>query len=113
MGKHNKRAEYKSYRTYEKEIPMKNKNKDSGAALTGCGVVVAIFLLIPLMLFITPLILMLTWNLAVCALFPALPTMSYWVAFGVNWFLGIIGNKFSGANYISTAIENLKDENNK
>lgn len=113
MGKHNKRAEYKSYRTYEKEIPMKNRNKESDAALTGCGVIVSILLLILLMFFVTPLILMLTWNLAVCALFPALPTMSYWVAFGVNWFLNIVGNKFSGAGSISTAIENLTNQNDK
>ena len=71
-----------------------NKNENTKLLSIGCGAITGTLLLIPLTLFLTPLILMLTWNMAICALFPALPAMTYWVAFGVNLFLNIIGNKF-------------------
>lgn len=101
----NRSKEYvRFYKT--KEIPMKKSNqKAEETAKIGCGVVAALIFIIPLLLFITPLFLMWTWNLAVCALFPTLPAMTYWVAFGVNWFLNIIGNKFTGS--VSSAINHL------
>lgn len=73
----------------------------------GCGIVICIIIALALALFLTPAILMLTWNLAVCTLFTTLPAMGYWVAFGINIFLNIIGNKFTGT--ISTAIDKLRD----
>ena len=77
----------------------------------GCGAIGAILVTFALKLFLTPLFLMLTWNLAVCALFPTLPTMSYWIAFGVNWFLSIIGDKFVDSK-ISSWLNRISDKLN-
>ena len=89
---------------------MKRNNQKAAEDIVkaGCGIAAATILMIPLMLFLTPLFLMWTWNLAVCALFPTLPSMTYWVAFGVNWFLNIVGNKFTGT--IGSAISNLRSK---
>ena len=85
-------------------IDKMKKDADKEITQLGCGIVIACVLAIALALFVTPIFLMLTWNLAVCALFPALPIMSYWVAFGVNLFLGIIGSKFK-----TSITQNFKD----
>ena len=81
---------------------MKDEAKTLGKI--GCGVIVAAIILIAISLFLNPLLLMLTWNYAICALFPALPLMSYWIAFGVNLFLGIVGGKFK-----TSITQNFKD----
>lgn len=61
----------------------------------GCVALVAVALvLLVLALFLSPLFLMLAWNLAVCALFPMLPSMTYWIAFGVDVFLWLVGSNF-------------------
>lgn len=74
------------------------------AGKIGCGVLIALIVIMGISLFLSPLLLMLTWNLAICALFPTLPLMSYWVAFGINIFLGIIGGKFK-----TSITQNFKD----
>lgn len=74
------------------------------AGKIGCGVLIALIVIIGISLFLSPLFLMLTWNLAVCALFPTLPLMTYWVAFGINIFLGIVGGKFK-----TSITQNFKD----
>lgn len=81
---------------------MKNTNTDTVAA--GCGAVVGLLIAIALSLFLSPLLLMLAWNLAIVALFPSLPIMSYWVAFGVNLFFSVIGGHFK-----SSFTQNMKD----
>ena len=91
----------------------KKKMTDEAKIKLGCGAIFAMLAALALMLFLTPVLLMLTWNLAVCALFPTLPTMSYWVAFGVNWFLNIIGNKFvnTGINsYLNRISDKLSED---
>lgn len=75
----------------------------------GCGAwIVGLLILIPIFLFFTPWLLMLTWNLAVCALFPTLPAMTFWIAFGVNIFLNIVAGKFKAT--ISNIVSKLNDE---
>lgn len=107
----NRRKEYvKFYKT--KEIPMSKRMTDEAKIKLGCGAVVAILVVFALALFLTPLFLMLTWNLAVCALFPTLPAMTYWVAFGVNWFLNIIGNKFINTG-VNSYLNRISDKLNK
>ena len=99
----NRSKEYvKFYRT--KEIPMSKRMTDKAKIKLGCGTVMAMLVIFAVALFLTPWFLMLTWNLAVCALFPTLPAMTYWVAFGVNWFLGIVGGKFK-----TSITQNFKD----
>lgn len=114
MGKRNHKTtkEYvKFYKT--KEILMnKKKMTDEAKIKLGCGAIFAIFAISALALFLTPLFLMLTWNLAVCALFPTLPAMSYWIAFGVNWFLTIIGKKFVNTE-ISSYLDKINDKLNE
>lgn len=114
MGKrlNNKTKEYvRFYKT--KEIPMnKKKMTDEDKIKLGCGTIFAMLAIFALALFLTPLFLMLTWNLAVCALFPTLPVMSYWIAFGVNWFLNIIGNKFVNTG-INSYLNRISDKLNE
>ena len=78
----------------------------------GCGAAVIAVICIIGSMFLTPLFLMLTWNLGVCALFPTLPVMGYWVAFLVNWFLGIVGNKFT-SNSTSATLDKIREQINK
>ena len=104
----NKKAVYRNYRTYTKEIPTMKTEDINKKVATGCGVIVDTLIALLFTIFLTPLFLMLTWNLAVCAVFPSLAPMGYWVAFGVNWFLGIVGNKFAGGG-VSADFDKIKN----
>lgn len=114
MGKRIKHQAKEYVRFYKtKEIPMsKKKMTDEDKIKLGCGTIVGMLVLLALALFLTPLFLMLTWNLAVCALFPTLPVMSYWIAFGINWFLNIIGNKFVNTG-INSYLNKIGDKLNE
>ena len=115
MGKNRNHTRKEYIKFYKiKEIPMSKKKMTDEAKITlGCGTIIMMLVMFALALFLTPVFLMLTWNLAVCALFPTLPAMSYWVAFGVNWFLNIIGNKFvnTGINaYLNRISDKLSED---
>lgn len=61
----------------------------------GCGAILLALLLWVAGLFITPLLLMFLWNTCLVALFPALPVIGgYWIAFGINLLLVIVGKAF-------------------
>ena len=61
----------------------------------GCGAILLALLLWVAGLFITPLLLMFFWNTCLVALFPTLPVIgSYWIAFGINFLLIIVGKAF-------------------
>lgn len=91
---------------------MSKKSNNNNAVALGCGTIFAVIAILALSFFLTPVFLMLTWNLAVCSLFSTLPAMTYWVAFGVNWFLSIVGNKFINTG-ISAKLDKIKDEISK
>ena len=103
MGKGTKKnISFRTIEKYERKIPMKNTDTDT--ITTGCAIAAVLLVAIALSLFLSPLLLMLAWNLAIVALFPSLPIMSYWVAFGVNLFFSIIGGHFK-----SSFTQNMKD----
>lgn len=103
MGKgFKKNISFRTIEKYERKIPMKNINTDTTAS--GCAIIAGLLVAVVLSLFLSPLLLMLAWNLAIVALFPSLPIMSYWVAFGVNLFFYIIGGHFK-----SSFTQNIKD----
>ena len=105
-SKRNKYAKLIQKRIYTKERKVKEKMKDSTKITMGCGAAMIGIICIIGSMFLTPLFLMLTWNFGVCALFPTLPVMGYWVAFLVNWFLGTIGAKFT-SNSISATLDKI------
>ena len=71
----------------------------------GCGGLIAVLLIaIALVLFGTPLVIMLCWNFAVVPWLGLGCTITFWQAFGVNFLLGVVGGKFY--HYQSKSEEN-------
>ena len=56
--------------------------------------IIGALLLIVLLIFIDPLIFMWCWNLALCAVFPVVPTITFWQSFGICILLNLIGGCF-------------------
>lgn len=48
-------------------------------------------------------IFMLLWNYVLCALFPSIPTLSFWSAVGLLFLINIIGSAFRKVVYRSGA----------
>lgn len=58
------------------------------------GIILGAILLAALVGAIEALIFMLLWNYVVCAIFTSLPTLSFWLAWGVLLLINIIGSAF-------------------
>lgn len=65
----------------------------------GCAWIVVLLIILALSIFLGPLFFMLAWNYALCAVFVAVPTVTYWQAFGICILLDIIGGKFCTHNF--------------
>lgn len=65
----------------------------------GCAWLVVLLIILALSVFLGPLFFMLAWNYALCAVFVAIPTVTYWQAFGICILLDIIGGKFYTHNF--------------
>ena len=48
-------------------------------------------------------IFMLLWNYVLCAIFPSIPTLSFWLAWGLLFLINIIGSAFKKVVYRSGA----------
>lgn len=58
------------------------------------GIILGAVLLAALVGAIEALIFMLLWNYVVCAIFTSVPTLSFWLAWGVLLLINIIGSAF-------------------
>jgi hypothetical protein len=47
---------------------------------------------------IEALVVMLLWNYVVCAILTTIPTISFWLAWGVLFVLNVIGSFFKNSN---------------
>lgn len=58
------------------------------------GIILGAILLAALIGAIEAAVFMLLWNYVVCAIFTSLPTLSFWLAWGVLLLINIIGSAF-------------------
>ena len=63
-------------------------------ALKIIGIVLLVLLAVCVVIAIEAGIIMLLWNCVLCALFPAIPKLTFWLAVGVSWILSILGGVF-------------------
>lgn len=58
------------------------------------GIILGAVLIAALVGAIEAVVFMLLWNYVVCAIFTSVPTLSFWLAWGVLLLLNIIGSAF-------------------
>ena len=58
------------------------------------GIILGVVLIAALVGAIEAVVFMLLWNYVVCAIFTSIPTLSFWLAWGVLLLLNIIGSAF-------------------
>lgn len=58
------------------------------------GIILGVVLIAALVGAIEAVVFMLLWNHVVCAIFTSVPTLSFWLAWGVLLLLNIIGSAF-------------------
>lgn len=58
------------------------------------GIILGAILLAALVGAIEAAVFMLLWNYVLCAIFPSVPTLSFWLAWGVLLLINIIGSAF-------------------
>ena len=58
------------------------------------GIILGVILLAALIGAIEAAVFMLLWNYVVCAIFTSVPTLSFWLAWGVLLLINIIGSAF-------------------
>ena len=62
------------------------------------GIVLAVLLLAVGLGALEAWIVMLLWNNVLCAIFTSVPTLSFWLAWGVLILLNIVGSAFRSVN---------------
>lgn len=65
----------------------------------GCVWIIVLLVILAISIFLGPLFFMLCWNYALCAVFVAIPTVTYWQSFGLCFLLGIVGSKFYSTSW--------------
>lgn len=72
---------------------MSKKSNDTAAIIAGC------IIALPLIVGISALsgwVLMLLWNWALVGIFPTIPILDFWKAWGLTLLLGFVGSFFRG-----------------
>ena len=62
-------------------------------------IVIIAIALIALAMFLGPLMFMWCWNFALCAIFPAIPTITFWQSFGLSILISLVGGSFGKRTY--------------